>query len=115
MLTVITNGNGTVSPSLSKQTLTVGKKYTLTAKPATDQIFAGWSGDIISSSPRLSFVMTSNRVLQANFIPNPFIPVSGAYNGLFNEGDGARQYSAGFFSATITTRGTYSGRLQIDR
>ena len=45
MLTVITNGNGTVSPSLSKQTLTVGKKYTLTAKPATDQIFAGWSGD----------------------------------------------------------------------
>ena len=113
MLTIVTNGSGTVTPNLMKQKLTVGKTYTLTATPAAGQVFAGWTGDIISSSQKLTFLMRSHLVVQANFIPSPFIPVSGAYNGLFNEGDGVRQNSAGFFTATITTRGTYSGRLQI--
>ncbi|MEY2429346.1 MAG: hypothetical protein QOJ40_2231 [Verrucomicrobiota bacterium] len=112
-LTLITNGNGAISPALTGKTLTVGKTYTLAAIPAKGQEFAGWSGSLTSSAPKLTFVLTSNFVVQANFVPSPFIPVSGAYNGLFYEDDMVRQYSAGFFSLSVTPRGAYNGRLQL--
>ena len=35
-------------------------------------IFAGWTGDIESSSAKLTFTMRDYLVLHANFIPNPF-------------------------------------------
>jgi hypothetical protein len=37
----------------------------------------------------------------------------GSYNGLFYEGDQIRQNSAGAFTLTVTTKGSYSGRLQF--
>jgi hypothetical protein len=45
--------------------------------------------------------------------PSPFILAQGSYNGLFQESDQVRQYSAGFLTASVTARGTYSGLLQI--
>jgi len=113
MLTVVTTGNGMVTPDLSVQSLVIGKKYSLTAKPGLNQLFTGWTGSIASSSPTISFVMQSNLLLQANFIPNPFVPASGSYNGLFYENDAVRLSSAGFFRLTLSSRGNYSGWVQL--
>ena len=114
-LQLILTGQGSVTPNLNAQTLTLGKTYTVTAVPATGQEFAGWTGSLTSSEPKLSFVLTSNLVLQANFIASPYIPVKGTYNGLFYQSDGVRQSSAGCFTLSVTARGTYSGRLQIGK
>src|SRR5207253_1218761 len=50
---------------------------------------------------------------EANFIPSPFIPVSGSYSGLFYEGDQVRQHSAGSFNVSITAHGAYSGKVKL--
>ena len=94
-LTLSTTGQGTVSPDLSTQPLTPGQIYTVTAIPADGQEFAGWTGSISSSSPRLTFMLTSNLVLNANFVPSgsasAVAAVAGTpntiYNGLFYESD----------------------------
>ena len=113
LLTVITNGAGTVTPNLSKQNLIPGKLYTVTATPAAGQEFAGWSGSYNWPSTRMSFWMVSNLVLQANFVPSPYIPAKGIYNGLFYENDQVRTQSAGYFTLIANPRGTYSGRVQL--
>ncbi|MBI3853350.1 MAG: tandem-95 repeat protein [Verrucomicrobia bacterium] len=113
MLTIVTNGGGSVTPAMSSQDLVLGQTYTFTAVPATGQRFAGWSGSLSSSSPTVTFVLTSNFVLQANFVPSSLTPAKNRYSGLFYENDEVRQNSAGFLTLATTTRGTYSGRLQM--
>ena len=113
-VTIVANGKGTVTPNLSiLQTLMVGKNYTVTATPGSGQIFIGWTGSITSSVARLTFMMTSNVMLQANFIPNPYLAVAGSYNGLFHEADAVRTNSAGSFAVSVTTAGSYSGSVLI--
>ena len=113
MLTVVMNGNGSVTPNLAGQSLAVGRKYTLTATPGADQLFIGWSGSMASTYRTISFTMQSNLLLQANFIPNPFIAASGNYNGLFHEDDEVRLNRSGFFRIMVSSRGTYSGWLLL--
>jgi hypothetical protein len=113
ILTIITNGDGTVSTSTKVEKMKTGKAYAAIATPAKGQKFTGWSGSVNSSSRKIQFVMESNIVLQANFIPNPFAPISGSYNGLFYESGAMRQESSGFFTIRVTKNGAYSGRLQI--
>jgi hypothetical protein len=112
-LIITTNGNGTVTPNLNSQKLTVGKTYTVTAAPAAGQVFAGWTGSYVSSNPRLTFLMASNLALQANFIPSPWIATAGTYSGLFYENDQVRLYRSGFFKVSSTPGGAYSGYLQL--
>jgi hypothetical protein len=114
-LIITTNGNGTVTPNLNSQKLTLGKTYTVTAAPAAGQVFAGWTGSYVSSNPRLTFLMASNLVLQANFIPSPWIATAGTYSGLFYdyENDQVRLYRSGFFKVSSTPGGAYSGYLQL--
>ena len=112
-LTLLTNGNGTVSPDLMARVLTVGKVYTVTARPALGNLFAGWSGDRVSTSPRLTFTLVSNMVLQASFIPDPVYLSRGSYTGLFAEYEGVRVPSAGYFTASLTRGGTYSGQVKL--
>lgn len=112
-LTLLTNGNGTVSPDLSAQALKVGKTYSITAKPALGNLFVNWTGTIESTSPKLTITMVSNMVLQANFIPDPMFLSGGNYNGLFSESSGVKVESAGFFTASLTRSGKYSGRVKI--
>ncbi len=113
MLTLITNGNGTVSPNLPGQTLTVGKVYSITAKPAVGNLFVGWNGAVESTSPKLTFTLVPNMVLQATFMPDPVYLAGGSYNGLLAESAGVRVESAGYFTASLTRRGSYSGRVKI--
>jgi hypothetical protein len=109
LIIVTVNGAGSVTPNLNGQQLALGKSYSMTAVPASGQVFNGWSGKISSPSPTLSFVAESNMVLQANFVPNPFTPVAGSYNGLFYENDAVRLTSAGSFKVSVTSKGTYTG------
>ena len=111
-LTVQVNGHGSVSPDYNGRVLHVGKKYTITAKPDTGYVFAGWSGSITSAAPKLTFLMQSNLVLTASFTPSPFLPVAGTYQGLFYDTNGIAQESSGFLSAVVSARGSFSARLQ---
>jgi hypothetical protein len=106
------DGNGTISP-LMGSTVTAGHTYTLTAKPGAGQEFAGWTGSVNSGSPIIKFVGNSNIVLHANFVPSPFLPIMGTYNGLFNEAGGVNQNSSGSFSVTVSTHGNYSAKVQL--
>jgi hypothetical protein len=57
--------------------------------------------------------MRSNLVLQANFFANPFAAVAGQYIGLFMPGNGNTLQNSGYASFSITTKGTFSGYLQM--
>ena len=110
-LTLATNGNGTFSPNLNGKLLDIGATYTVTAKPAPKQIFVGWTGDVVSDKAKLTFLMHTNMTLTAEFIPNPFIPIAGVYQGLFSDTNVAQQ-SSGFLSGTLLNSGLFNGRLR---
>lgn len=113
-VTFATSGTGTLSPNLATSTgLIVGKTYAVSAMPGAGQIFIGWSGAVTSTLAKISVLVTPGMSLQANFIPNPYLPVVGTYNGLFHEGDAVRPNSAGSFIAAVTSSGAYSGSVQL--
>ncbi len=113
-VTVVVNGKGTIYPNPATSTsLVVGKNYSVTAMPSAGQLFVSWSGSVTSSSPKITCLMSSNVVLQANFTPNPYLAVQGTYAGLFNEKDAVRPTSAGYFTATVTSSGSYSGSVTL--
>jgi hypothetical protein len=113
LIIVTVNGAGSVTPNLNGQQLALGKSYSMTAVPAAGQVFNGWSGKVSSVSPTLTFIAQSNMIVQANFVPNPFTPVAGTYNGLFYENDAVRLNSAGSFKVSVTSKGTYTGTLTL--
>jgi cyclophilin family peptidyl-prolyl cis-trans isomerase len=117
-LVVSTNGNGTVTPNYNGALLQIGSSNTMTANPGAGYLFSNWVGSVLgttvlsSSSPKLTFGMQSNLVLQANFVPSPFIPLAGNYYGLvYDETNGIAQASAGFFSGTLGSAGAFSAKL----
>lgn len=63
------NGKGSVKPEISGKPMEHGKKIVLTAEPSRGYSFSGWSGSLISASQEIGFVMSSNMLLIANFIP----------------------------------------------
>ncbi|MEY2407340.1 MAG: Divergent InlB B-repeat domain [Verrucomicrobiota bacterium] len=111
-LTVQTSGTGSVMPDLDGRLLEVGRRYTLTAVPAVSNLFASWSGGTNSTTAKLTFTMTSNLVLAANFVPNPFIAIQGMYAGLFAESEIIAHETSGYFSAKLKDHGAYSGLLR---
>jgi hypothetical protein len=114
-LTIVTNGDGTVSPNLNGKLLNPRTTYTLTAVPGSGNVFSNWTGSINTYKNPLSFHADSNMVLQANFIPNPYLPVKGTYNGLFSTTNGVSEQTAGMLKGlTISQKGTYSGALLIN-
>ena len=113
VLTVQTQGAGSITPNLNGQSLLIGTTYSLTAVPSAGNIFTGWTGGVTSSSPSLKFVMSSNLTLQAGFMTNPFTPLAGQYNGLYYEETGAAPGRAGFLTLKTTGQGTYSGKLYV--
>src|SRR4051812_15527861 len=107
------SGSGTVSPNYNNTLLELGTSYSMTAKPAAGFIFNGWNGTVSSSSTKLTFTMQSNLVLQATFVPNPFLPVKGNYAGLFSDPNGTQLASAGYFSAMLADSCKFSAKLQF--
>jgi hypothetical protein len=114
-LTVLTNGAGSVTPNLNGKDLKANKNYILTATPKSGNVFLDWTGSITTNKNPLTIRAESSIVLQANFIPNPFLPVRGTYNGLFFNTNGVTEQTAGMLKGlTIGQRGTYSGTLLIN-
>jgi hypothetical protein len=115
-LTLATEGSGTISSGLDAQSITPGQVYTVTAVPEEGQEFAGWTGSISSSDARLTFVMNSNLVLNANFRPKRTGSAGHpgtSYNGLFFQTNAVSLTSAGSFTLSLTSRGRYSGRILL--
>jgi hypothetical protein len=117
---VTVQGLGSLSPDLAGQTLAIGSTYTVTAIPAAGQTFTGWSGSITSTESTITFVVTSNLTLQANFSPTNFTAAQATYSGLFyevntNGSDLVRQSSSGAFNLTATKKGRYSGYVLIGK
>jgi hypothetical protein len=125
-LTVIKNGDGTITPNLDGRVLELGKLYTVTARPAVGQIFWRWeintnaessltNGVTFITNNMLSFEMKSNLVLTADFVENPF-PGTARYTGLFFENgtNFFRPENAGLFMLQLARNGGFSGRITLE-
>lgn len=67
-LTVNVVGNGTVSAGFAGTSpREVGAIYKITAKAGKGRQFVGWTGDVVSASPTITFTMKAGLELQANF------------------------------------------------
>jgi hypothetical protein len=115
------NGLGGFTPNYSNAFLEINKSYKITAKPGNGYVFSNWTGGVFAdpgtvfaTTNPLSFLMQSNLSLNANFVPNPFLPRKGSYNGLFGDLSQTNrdQNSSGFFTLMLTDRGTYSASLK---
>ncbi len=124
-LTLLASGPGAISGAPRGGVVPVGAAYTVTAVPAkNNSVFQNWTAGPdsnslthLSDSAKLTFVMSSNLVLQANFITNPFPVVAGSYNGLFYPMTSAvTEQSSGFVTLSIDSKskGVFSGRLSLD-
>jgi hypothetical protein len=139
-LIVESPGGGTVQGIVNGQFLEVNRTYTVTAKPASGYVFGGWTGTVESPDAGLAFVMREGLELRATFVPNPFKPFTGTYNGLFiantqapasnpvvNTDPGASTNdntvvepssaitptNSGFLTLTLTGKGIASGKIML--
>jgi hypothetical protein len=112
-ISVTSTGIGTFSPNLDGELLDVGAPYKIAAKPGSGQVFSNWTGTVTSTTAALTFTMQSNMMLTANFVPNPFLPVVGTYEGLFYDTNGPQHQSSGFFNAKLSSSGAFSAKLLL--
>lgn len=108
---------GNTAPANGAQ-LNLGEGYTLVAKPAVNYLLTNWTSSTgwVSNSTTLHFIMTPDLVIEANFVPSPFLPVAGIYNGLIFETNdaGPAEQTTGFLShLTLGNLGAYSGTLWL--
>jgi hypothetical protein len=71
VLTVQTNGRGTISPGYNGALLEIGANYSMTARPKTGFGFVNWTdgdGNVITKGAKLKFQMESNLTFTANFV-----------------------------------------------
>ena len=74
ILTVSTNGLGSLNPNYNGALLQIGKSYSITATAGTGFTFANWTSGtnlpltIITNGTTVQFLMVSNLMLQANFV-----------------------------------------------
>lgn len=109
-LTLTISGTGTVSPVLTNTLLDVGTNYTLTAKAGPGQVFSNWSGGVTSTTPTITFAMQNDMALEAIFVPTPFPPLTGVYQGIF-AGSPIGHTNSGFFSGTVTSSGGFTAKV----
>ena len=66
-LTTTVSGQGTVATSPKESEYDPGTEVTLTATPAKDMVFTGWSGDVTGTTNPLKVTMSENRAVNAFF------------------------------------------------
>ncbi len=114
-LIVQTSGNGAFTPKDNGALLAIGTNYTLAASPGRNWSFSNWvargSESFVFTNPVLKFNMRSNLVLEANFVPNPFILEQGTFNGLFLDTNEVMEASSGFFTLKLGTNGAFTGKI----
>lgn len=113
-LTITVTGCGILSPNYLGTTYQEpGAQYTVTATPCAGFDFSGWTGGAVTASAALTFEMQPGLTLQANFAPRQYIPLKATYNGLFYETNGVSQGRSGAFTLSTTTKGKFTGTLQL--
>jgi uncharacterized repeat protein (TIGR02543 family) len=70
-LTVLPNGNGTVTINPARNVYTNGDSVTLTAVPAAKYAFSNWSGDASSMTNPLVLLLNTSKFIEANFVVGP--------------------------------------------
>jgi hypothetical protein len=111
VLTIVTNGVGKVVPNLGGQDLEDGKAYTFTATAGRGNVFSNWTGSILTAAQTIHVIMEPDFVLEANFIPNPFVPVAGKYVGIFEDTNQPALESSGLLTLNLKSSGSYSGSI----
>ncbi len=115
-------GSVTISPNEPLAQLELGKRYTLTAKPAAGRVWNGWASPQLRLteaqrlSTRLEFTMQEGMSVTAAFVSDPFLPaVVGDFSGLVRAQVGvtATAESEGAFAVKITPKGAFTGTLRI--
>jgi hypothetical protein len=81
LMTVRTNGIGTITPSYNAKVLEIGPRYSMTAVPSAGFAFVNWTDDagiVVTNKPLVSFLMRTNLILRANFtdIAKPTVAVT---------------------------------------
>jgi hypothetical protein len=69
-LTTLINGDGIVTRGVQQSSYTSGASVSLTAVPDAYSYFTGWSGDASGSSPSNTVLLTTNKTVMANFVPD---------------------------------------------
>jgi hypothetical protein len=93
--------------------LNLGQGYTITAKPDQFSLFSNWAGGgYAGAAPALPFVMWSNLVLTAAFVPNFFPAAAGTYNGLFFPSNAVAEETSGMlYNLALLNSGAFTGKL----
>jgi hypothetical protein len=114
LLTTEISGHGAILPNLNGQNLEVGRSYAFKPVPEPGYVFAEPGVGAASAKP-FQFIMESNLLLKLSFVPNPFPPVAGTYQGLIYDTNQVTPQSSGFFSLTLNPKGGYSARIELGR
>jgi uncharacterized repeat protein (TIGR03803 family) len=85
-LTVLPEGEGTVTISPYTNRYASGSMVTVTATPRPGQAFVGWSGDATGSQNPLPLTMTQSMVINANFTTRYSLSAAPPLNRLSEEG-----------------------------
>jgi uncharacterized repeat protein (TIGR02543 family) len=115
LLTVQTTGHGVFTPNYNNVLLEISNSYTMTATATDGYVFSNWTtsaGVLVTDGPILKFTMASNLDYTANFVPNPFTPAAGTYQGLFYDANGVTPAGSGFFSAKVNPSGSFTASFQ---
>jgi uncharacterized repeat protein (TIGR03803 family) len=107
---------GDAAPTNNGVLLNIGEGYSITAKPAANWSFAGWTtnGVIATTNRMLSFIMESNLTIEANFTTNGISKTDARYDGIFYSSAGPTLQTAGMIGGLmIASNGTYSGKLYL--
>jgi uncharacterized repeat protein (TIGR03803 family) len=123
-LTLQNTGLGRIAGEKTGDRLDIGRIYRVTALPAPSCLFSNWMAGnsqatlvpLVGSNANLAFIMSSNLILQANFVTNPFPAASGVYEGLFYPVTGVSEESSGYLTASLPAggRGAYSAKILLD-
>lgn len=88
----------------------------MTAKATVNSIFSGWTdgaGNLLTTSPTITFLVQSNTTFGANFIANPFANLVGPFAGLFYDTNNVGVMNSGFISVTLAFSGSFSAKMQL--
>ncbi|MGD0251849.1 MAG: Ig-like domain-containing protein, partial [Verrucomicrobiota bacterium] len=103
VLTVYTNGNGTINTNYNGALLQIGQNYSMTATAGPGFAFVNWTGSLTTNGATLVFTMASNLTFTANFVDTSKPTVS-----ITNLTSGQRVSNAVF-----TVKGTASDNWQV--
>ena len=113
-LALTTQGEGgiVIKGNPDTDAMEVGKLYTAEAKAAKGWIFAGWEGDVVSNSKRVSFVMEEGASLRAVFVENPYDELATVYRGLIRA-EPLTHATSGAAKLALTKSGAFTAKLTI--